>query len=135
MRRNIPLTDEDRWNWLIDLRNAAIQKLSHSDGVVVTCSALKHKYRDVLRVANYEHPSVQIHFIYLRADRKTLQERLAKRENHFMKKEMINSQLDNLEEPEEMEWDAMSVDVRGSPEEVRRAALDVVKKKLAEYAA
>ena len=133
MRRNIPLTDEDRWNWLIDLRMEAISQLKRSNGVVVTCSALKHKYRDVLRVAHYEHPTVQIHFIYLRADRKTLQERLAKRENHFMKKEMINSQLDNLEEPEEMEWDAMSVDVRGSPEDVRRAALEVIRKKLAEY--
>jgi gluconokinase len=133
MASNIPLTDEDRWNWLIDLRNAAIERLQSSNGVIVTCSALKHKYRDVLRIANYEHPSVQIHFIYLRADRKTLQDRVAKRQGHYMKKEMVISQLENLEEPEEMEWDAMSVDVRGTPEEVQRAALEVLKRKLAEY--
>jgi gluconokinase len=133
MASNIPLTDEDRWNWLIVLRNEAIKRLQSSNGVIVTCSALKHKYRDVLRIANYEHPTVQIHFIYLRADRKTLQERVANRKGHYMKKEMVNSQLDNLEEPEDVEWDAMSVDVRGTPEEVQHAALEVVKTKLAEY--
>lgn len=133
MASNIPLTDEDRWNWLIILRNEAIKRLESSDGVMVTCSALKHKYRDVLRIAHYEHPSVQIHFIYLRADKKTLQERVAKRKGHYMKKEMVNSQFDHLEEPEPVEWDAMSVDVRSPPEEVKHIALEVVKKKLAEY--
>jgi gluconokinase len=133
MASNIPLTDEDRWNWLIILRNEAIKRLQNSNAVIVTCSALKHKYRDVLRVANYEHPDVQVHFIYLRADRKTLQERVANRQGHYMKKEMVNSQIANLEEPDEIEWDAMSVDVRGTPEEVQHAALEVVKNKLAEY--
>jgi gluconokinase len=133
MANNVPLTDEDRWNWLIVLRNEAIKRLENSNGVIVTCSALKHKYRDVLRIANYEHPTVQIHFIYLRGDRKTLQERVANRKGHYMKEEMVNSQFDNLEEPEEVEWDAMSVDVRAPPQEVQHAALEVVKKKLAEF--
>lgn len=133
MASNVPLTDEDRWNWLIDLRNEAIKRLKSSNGVIVTCSALKHKYRDVLRIANYEHPTVQIHFIYLRGDRKTLKERVAARKGHYMKEEMVNSQFDNLEEPEEMEWDAMSVDVGAPQQEVLRKALEVVKKKLAEF--
>ena len=133
MASNIPLTDDDRWSWLIELRKEAMKRLQSSNGVIVTCSALKHRYRDVLRVAHYENPKVQVHFIYLRADRKTLQERVANRKNHYMKKEMVNSQLDNLEEPEEEEWDAMSVDVRSTPEEVQHAALELVKKKLAEY--
>ncbi|KAF7504860.1 hypothetical protein GJ744_001658 [Endocarpon pusillum] len=133
MASNIPLTDDDRWSWLIELRKEAMKRLQSSQGVIVTCSALKHRYRDVLRVAHYENPNIQVHFIYLRADRKTLQERVANRQNHYMKKEMVNSQLDNLEEPEEEEWDAMSVDVRSTPEVVQLAALEVVKKKLAEY--
>jgi gluconokinase len=133
MATNIPLTDEDRWDWLIVLRNEALKRLEHADGVIVTCSALKHKYRDVMRIANYEHPNVQVHFVYLRADRKTIQERVGNRQNHYMKKEMVDSQFDNLEEPEPVEWDAMSVDVRGTPEEVQRSALEVVKRKLAEY--
>jgi gluconokinase len=133
MASNIPLNDGDRWNWLIDLRNEAMKRLHSSDGVIVTCSALKRKYRDVLRVANYGNPNVKLHFVYLRADRKTLQDRVAKRKGHYMKKDMVNSQLENLEEPEEMEWDAMSVDVAGPPEEVQYATLKVVGQKMAEY--
>ncbi len=133
MASSIPLTDEDRWNWLIVLRKEAMNRLEGSDGVIVTCSALKHKYRDVLRIANYENPNVQVHFLYLRADRKTLQERVANRKGHYMKQEMVNSQVDNLEEPDEVERDAMSVDVHATPEEVQQAALNAVQIKLAEY--
>src|SRR5689334_7698793 len=49
MAAGTPLTDADRWDWLITLREAAIQKLRTSNAVIVTCSALKHKYRDVIR--------------------------------------------------------------------------------------
>ena len=58
MANGIPLTDEDRWDWLLALRQASINTLSKSSpeshqntlgGVVVTCSALKKSYRDVLR--------------------------------------------------------------------------------------
>lgn len=58
MANGIPLTDEDRWDWLLTLRQASINTLSKSSpeshqntlrGVVVTCSALKKSYRDVLR--------------------------------------------------------------------------------------
>jgi len=132
MAKNIPLTDADRWDWLITLREEAVKRLQHSNSVIVTCSALKHKYRDVIRVANYEHPTVQIHFIYLRVDEHTLQERVAARVGHYMKESMVHSQMTALEEPDE-EWDVLSVDVRNDKEEVQRNALEVVKKKLAEY--
>jgi len=132
MAHNIPLTDSDRWDWLIALREQAIKQLQHSNSVIVTCSALKHKYRDVIRVANYEHPSVQIHFIYLRVDPKTLQDRVANRVGHYMKTNMVQSQLAALEEPDE-EWDVLSLDVRGQLDEVKKNALEVLQKKLAEY--
>jgi gluconokinase len=132
MAKNIPLTDADRWDWLITLREEAIKRLQSSNSVIVTCSALKHKYRDVIRVANYEHPTVQIHFIYLRVDEHTLQQRVAARVGHYMKEGMVHSQMVALEEPDE-EWDVLAVDVRKDKEEVQRKALEVVKRKLAEY--
>jgi len=132
MGAGTPLTDADRWDWLITLREEAVRKLQQSDSVIVTCSALKHKYRDVIRVAAYEHPSVQIHFIYLKVDEATLQKRVASRVGHYMKQGMVHSQMSALEEPDE-EWDVLPVDVRVDQEEVQRTALDVVKKKLAEY--
>ncbi|PQE14830.1 thermoresistant glucokinase family carbohydrate kinase protein [Rutstroemia sp. NJR-2017a WRK4] len=54
MSKGIPLTDADRWDWLTALREESLRRLtSGSDGVVLTCSALKRKYRDVIRVAPY----------------------------------------------------------------------------------
>lgn len=129
-----PLTDADRWDWLITLREEAIKQLQTSNSVIVTCSALKHKYRDVIRVANYEHPTVQVHFIYLKVDEATLQKRVAERVGHYMKESMVHSQMVALEEPEkDMEWDVLQVDVREDKEAVKHNALELVLRKLKEY--
>ena len=134
MGNGIPLTDQDRWDWLIALREEALRVLQTSNSVIVTCSALKHKYRDVMRIANYEHPSVQVHFLYLKLDEETMYERLAARKGHYMKLEMMKSQIAALEEPDE-EWDVLRVDVKGDQERVSRNALEVVRTKLKEYEA
>ena len=134
MGSGTPLTDADRWDWLITLRNEAVKRLQTSDSVIVTCSALKHKYRDVIRVAAYEHPTVNIHFIYLKVDEDTLQQRVAARQGHYMKAGMVHSQMAALEEPEiDDEWDVLPVDVTNDKDVVERKALEVVNKKLAEY--
>lgn len=150
-----PLTDADRWDWLISLRDAAVDVLStpttgpdgvsNNDsesshvaqqqlpsGVILSCSALKLKYRDVIRVAAYDHPSVRIHFIYLKADEKTLLERVDGRQSHYMKGNMVHSQFEALEDPSD-EKDVLPVDVSVSPEEVQRNVSKIVQLKLAEY--
>ncbi|KAB8258224.1 P-loop containing nucleoside triphosphate hydrolase protein [Aspergillus pseudonomiae] len=140
MGSGIPLTDADRWDWLISLRNAAIKALSPSEennfhppsGVVVACSALKQKYRDVMRVAAYGTPSVQIHFVYLKLDEKALLQRVAARQAHYMKSTMVQSQLQDLEEPQG-EWDALTIDAHVPQEQVMREVLEAVSDKLAEY--
>ncbi|CEO60158.1 hypothetical protein PMG11_04797 [Penicillium brasilianum] len=140
MGNGIPLTDEDRWDWLISLRKAAIEALSPSEannfhppaGVVVACSALKQKYRDVMRVAAYGSPSVQIHFIYLKLSEEVLMQRVSQRQSHYMKSDMVRSQMQALEEPEK-EWDAITVNVEGTPEQVQREVIHTVTKKLSEY--
>lgn len=140
MGQGIPLTDEDRWDWLISLRQAAIDALSPSEannfhppaGVVVACSALKQKYRDVMRVAAYGSSSVQIHFVYLKLSEEVLMQRVTQRESHYMKSGMVHSQLAALEEPKG-EWDAITISVEGTMEEVQRNVIDAVVEKLAEY--
>ncbi|KAH8697543.1 thermoresistant gluconokinase family protein [Talaromyces proteolyticus] len=140
MGNGIPLSDADRWDWLISLRDAAVNILSPPDsdntpapsGVVMSCSALKLKYRDVIRIAAYDHPSIQIHFIYLKADEKVLMERVNERGGHYMKSNMIRSQFEALEDPTD-EKDVLAVDVTTSPEEVHRRVSETVAKKLAEY--
>lgn len=139
MGNGIPLTDEDRWDWLISLRKAAIDVLSPSEsnnfqppaGVVVACSALKQKYRDVMRVAAYGSPSVQIHFIYLKLSEEVLMKRVSQRQAHYMKSGMVRSQLAALEEPKD-EWDAITINVEGPVNEVEQHVLEAVTAKLSE---
>lgn len=136
MGNGIPLTDADRWDWLIALKNEAIRLLQDHNTVVVTCSALKRKYRDVIRVANYEHPTVQIHFVFLKLDEELLQQRVAARVGHYMKQEMVHSQIVALEEPDtDIETDVLKIDVRNEKEEVQRQALEQSLAKIREYEA
>jgi len=82
MSHGIPLTDQDRWDWLIVLRRAAMSTLTSTPspaGVVVTCSALKQRYRDVIRIAHYNSPDVLVHFVYLHASEEVLLQRVGAR--------------------------------------------------------
>lgn len=134
MSSGIPLNDQDRWDWLITLKNEAVKRLESNNACVVTCSALKKKYRDVIRVANYEHPSVQIHFVFLKLDEEVLQQRVKERVGHYMKAEMVHSQMVALEEPDvNVETDVIKIDVRQGKEEVQRDAWQDVEAKIKEY--
>ncbi|KAL5888428.1 hypothetical protein ACKVWC_003695 [Pyricularia oryzae] len=135
MSNGIPLTDMDRWDWLILLRDEALRRLgeggSDTKGVVVTCSALKRKYRDVIRVARYFEPSVHVHFIYLAATEEALLERVARRQNHYMGANMVRSQFQDLEPPRPDETDIISIDVSGTLDDVKTSALDKVREVMA----
>ncbi|KAI9800099.1 MAG: hypothetical protein M1825_004281 [Sarcosagium campestre] len=128
MAEGIPLTDADRWDWLVLLRQKAVERLTDSSasGVVLTCSALKRKYRDVIRIASYNDHDVVVHFVYLRANEEVLLARVKARQGHYMKDSMVRSQFSSLEEPLDDEHDCLSVDVSHSLPRVRRAALGAV---------
>jgi len=132
MSAGIPLTDDDRWDWLATLRDKAVEELEKGAmGAVVTCSALKRKYRDVIRLAGQSAPDVMVRFVYLRADVELLISRVKARQNHYMKDHMVRSQFIALEEPDEREPDVISVDVSGTLGSVQRAALERVEEVLA----
>jgi gluconokinase len=132
MAAGFPLSDEDRWDWLVLLRKKAVERLSETDapGVVLTCSALKHKYRDVIRIAAYNDHNLIVHFIYLHADEPTLMQRVRARKGHYMKEKMVHSQFATLEEPEEDERDCLSVDACASAAQVQRETLHLVQETL-----
>ncbi|KAL8868700.1 MAG: hypothetical protein Q9174_004816 [Haloplaca sp. 1 TL-2023] len=142
MASDQPLTDNDRWDWLISLREAAVSRLTPSrksamkphDGVVVTCSALKRKYRDVMRIAAYNDHSTLVHFIYLRLDEETLTQRITARQGHYMKSAMVRSQMAALEEPdvEEQGRDVLELDCGASLTEVQKRVVRTVREILAE---
>lgn len=133
MARGIPLTDADRWDWLVLLRQNAVERLTSagSTGVVLTCSALKRKYRDVIRIAAYNDHDVEVHFVYLRADEEVLLQRVKARQGHYMKDTMVHSQFKSLEEPKEDETDCLVVEVNESLPAVQRDALRTVQHVLA----
>ncbi|KAJ8116091.1 hypothetical protein ONZ43_g4517 [Nemania bipapillata] len=133
MGNGIPLTDADRWDWLTLLREESLKQLaSGARGVVLTCSALKRKYRDVIRVAPYFSNDVCLHFIYLHAPEAVLLERVGLRQGHYMGANMVRSQFEILEPPTADETDVISIDVSGPISQVLEVALEQATKKISE---
>lgn len=110
-----PLNDEDRAPWLAAIREHISGALKRDEGAVVTCSALKQAYRDVLNV-----DPQRVKFVHLHGSRELLWERISARENHFMKPAMLDSQLATLEVPE----DALVVDIAPAPEVIADTVCD-----------
>ncbi len=109
MSRGEPLDDADRAPWLAAIRRKIDERLGGGRTGVFTCSALKAAYRRVLldRAAG-------IALVYLRGSPETIAQRVASREGHFMKAEMVRSQFEALEPPE----DALTIETRSSPVEI-----------------
>lgn len=116
MASGVPLTDADRAPWLGRLRD----ELAGAGSTVVTCSALKRRYRDVLREAG------GVTFVFLDIDRDAAIERVAGREGHFMKVDMVDSQFADLEPPQADEHDIVVVDAEPFIADVVEAAFDAV---------
>jgi len=98
-----PLTDEDRAPWLVRVGKALHGKTSP---VVVGCSALKRRYRDVIR-AEAAQP---VTFVHLAGTRDVLLARMVGRTGHFMPVSLLDSQLAALEPPTSDET-AITVDI------------------------
>lgn len=112
MAAGIPLTDEDRADWLRALAFRLRVTKNAGAGVVIACSALKRAYRDVLRAG-----ASDVRFIFLEGPRELIAKRLADRGGHFMRPAMLDSQFEILEEPD-AEEDAWVCDIRKSPREI-----------------
>jgi gluconokinase len=95
MAGGIPLTDEDRWPWLEAIGDRIEVERVTGHGVVVSCSALKHVYRDCLR--KQVHGTVQ--FILLDGTPELIGDRMRKRKGHFMPPALLDSQFATLEKP------------------------------------
>ena len=87
-----PLDDEDRWPWLRRIAEVIGEHEAAGTSVVLTCSALKRSYRDLLCEG---HPSVW--FAHVDVPREVLAERLAERQGHYMPPSLLDSQLTTLE--------------------------------------
>jgi gluconokinase len=113
MARGEPLDDADRAPWLAALNDAAYAMVRTNPLSFIVCSALKRRYRDRLRQG---HPGMR--FLYLRAGREMLENRLSARSGHFFKPAMLASQFEALEEPEADETDVITVNADAGLEDL-----------------
>ena len=96
MKRGTALVDDDRYQWLKTLSSIISEHVSTNKSVVMACSALKRRYRDILVGG---HPPSLIKFIYLKCCIDIVKQRILSRRGHFMSPSLIQSQFDDLEEP------------------------------------
>ncbi|HET9093698.1 MAG TPA: gluconokinase [Solirubrobacteraceae bacterium] len=107
MARGLPLTDADRAPWLERVARWIDAEIASRRHGVITCSALKRAYRDVLR-----RPGVL--FVHLSVPRAELEQRVSGRPGHFMPSSLLESQLEALEPPA-VDEAAISVEATGDP--------------------
>jgi carbohydrate kinase (thermoresistant glucokinase family) len=112
MAGGTPLTDEDRWPWLAIIAEHIDQWRTEGASGVITCSALKRSYRDIL-IGN--RPDVRL--VFLRGSHELLATRLAERRGHFMPPALLDSQFATLEEPSDDERPIV-VDVSEGPDDI-----------------
>jgi carbohydrate kinase (thermoresistant glucokinase family) len=112
MRGGIPLTDEDRWPWLAAIAKWIDAARAAGKPGVITCSALKRRYRDIIVG---DRPDVRL--VYLKGDYGLIAGRMAARAHHYMPVGLLQSQFDALEEPGADE-NAIVVPIDAAPEEI-----------------
>lgn len=109
MKAGIPLNDSDRADWLEQLNQMLCERAKRGESVILACSALKEKYRAVLN-RGLDAMSV----VHLQGSRDLLAKRLQQRREHFMPVSLLDSQLADLEIPQ----NALSIDVAMAPEQI-----------------
>jgi gluconokinase len=117
MSAGVPLDDADRLPWLRALAGWVRERHRAGASTVMTCSALRRRYRDVLREG-----ADNTYFVHLVGDRAMLLERMSGRQ-HFMPPALLTSQFDALE-PLERDEAGVSVEVTDPPERIVQKVVD-----------
>jgi gluconokinase len=118
MHGGTPLTDADRLPWLRKIAEEIDGWRARGESGVMTCSALKRSYRDII-IGN--RPDVTL--VYLRGSHDLIRRRMAARHEHFMPVALLDSQFATLQVPAPDEH-PITVDVGGRPAEI---AVEIVR--------
>lgn len=110
MASGVPLTDQDRMEWLRKLNRLLKQAEKTDQEVVMACSALKDYYRQILQ----DGLAAPLKIVFLHSDEEVLKQRLSGRTGHFMPQTLLASQVQTLEVPK----DALQLDIIHSPNEL-----------------
>ena len=117
MSAGIPLNDDDRYDWLVKIKEE-IHKRKSFQNLVVACSALKEKYRSTLHVK-------EDYLVYLKITKKTAKTRIKNRQDHFMPDSLVDSQFTILEEPDV----CITLEETLTPEEATSHLTSIIKSK------
>ena len=109
MKRSIPLTDEDREDWLVQMNKAARNQAKLA-GAVFACSALKERYRTILSSGI----AVPVYWVFLQGSFELIRKRMEKRKDHFMPPTLLASQFDALEIPR----NCITIDISNTTDEI-----------------
>ena len=120
MSHGIPLTDEDRWPWLRVINAWMVAREALEENTVVSSSALKRAYRDVLR------ENVDVFFLHLAGSQELIQSRLSARKGHFMPPALLPSQFAILE-PLQSDEHGATISIEGDVEEMTDRAVEAVR--------
>ena len=112
MRAGVALNDDDRRPWLAAIADRIDSAREANEPIVVTCSALKRRYRDILVASR---PDVAL--VYLKGDYDTIAQRMAARPHHYMPVSLLRSQFEALEPPA-AEEDPLVIPVEAPPGEI-----------------
>lgn len=112
MRVGTPLTDADRMTWLHRIAEEIDGWRARGESGVLTCSALKRSYRDIIIG---DRPDVTL--VYLKGSHDTIRRRMVARHEHFMPVALLDSQFATLQEPTPDEHPII-VDISGRPSDI-----------------
>lgn len=121
MKEGRPLTDLDRAPWLEAIAAWVNARLDAGENGIITCSALKRRYRDV--IAGRRDGVV---FIFLSGPKETIAPRLAGRRGHFMPPALLDSQFADLEAPGPGE-PALTFDVAAPADVIAQEIVDALR--------
>jgi carbohydrate kinase (thermoresistant glucokinase family) len=120
MHAGHPLDDADRAPWLARVADWVDTRLDAGESGVITCSALKRKYRELI-----DRRGREIEFVYLHGSRELIASRLAGRQGHFMPSSLLDTQFATLEEPGPDE-PAIRVEIGDAPEAIAAEIIDAL---------
>ena len=124
MTQGIPLQDEDRWPWLQEIQDWMSAQAAAGKSTVLTCSALKKSYRQLLSEAQG-----RVLFLHLHGEAGLIGQRMQGREGHFMPPTLLPSQLATLEplSEEELAAGSLRLDISEAPEELVKTIIEALR--------
>ncbi|MYN29417.1 AAA family ATPase [Duganella sp. CY42W] len=112
MSSGVALNDDDRADWLLTLQAQIREARERGEGLVISCSALKRRYRDLLREGD---PALR--FAHLSGPKELIAARMQARVGHYMPTSLLDSQFRDLE-PLQADEAGITLDIRVPPDDL-----------------